>query len=124
MPTVTAKAKREAIAKAYGCPPVETDMDDVYYSRRKLAKVPDANGHGWHELKYQNEEADLADTVEKTLQAIRERDARDSKPKHSDSFRLTIYRRSRSLLEFATMSFRSRDLAARMARRARNARHG
>jgi hypothetical protein len=74
MPKVTTKAKRAAIVKAYGCPPVETDMDDFYYSRRKLAKVPDANEHGWHELKYQNEEADLADTIEKTLQAIRERD--------------------------------------------------
>jgi hypothetical protein len=59
--TVTTKAKREAIAKAYGCHPVEADMDDFYYGRRHLAKLPHANQRGWRELRYQDEGADLAD---------------------------------------------------------------
>jgi hypothetical protein len=37
------------IRDAYGCAPAETDMDDFYYSRRNLAKLPNANKHGWHE---------------------------------------------------------------------------
>jgi hypothetical protein len=68
------KAKRTAIAKAYGCLRVEDDMDGFYYSRRHLAKLPDADEHGWHELKYQDEEADLVDAIEKTLRGIRDRD--------------------------------------------------
>jgi hypothetical protein len=71
---VTIKAKREAIAKAYGCHPVEADMDDFYYNRRHLAKLPHANEHGWHELRYQDEGADLADAIEEALRGIRERD--------------------------------------------------
>jgi hypothetical protein len=74
MPKVSTKAKRTAIAKAYGCAPVETDMDDFYYSRRHLAKLPQADERGWHELRYQDEEAVLADAIERTLQIIRERD--------------------------------------------------
>jgi hypothetical protein len=38
--------------------------------------------------------------------------ARGSKPEDSDSFRPTIYRRSRYLLGLVTMSFRPRDLPA------------
>jgi hypothetical protein len=68
------KAKRKAIVKAYGCAPVEDDMDDFYYSRRHLAKVPHADEQGWRDLKYQDEVAGLADAIEKTLGAIRERD--------------------------------------------------
>jgi hypothetical protein len=71
---VSIKAKREAIIKAYGCHRVEGDMDDFYYNRRHLAKLPQANADGWHELRYQNEEADLADAIEKNLKIIRERD--------------------------------------------------
>jgi hypothetical protein len=40
MPTVTIRAKRQAIAKAYGCYRVEDLMDDFYYARRHLAKLP------------------------------------------------------------------------------------
>ena len=46
---VTAKAKRQAIVKAYGRSQVEVDMDNFYYARRDLAKLPDAGQRGWHE---------------------------------------------------------------------------
>ena len=72
--TVTAKAKRQAIAKAYGCNPVETDMDDFYYARRQLAKLDQADERGFHHLRYHDEEAELADAIERTLRIIRERD--------------------------------------------------
>ena len=68
------KAKRKAIVKAYGCAPVEDDMDDFYHSRRHLAKMPCADERGWSDLKYQDEAAGLADDIEKTLRVIRARD--------------------------------------------------
>ena len=67
------KAKREAIAKAYGCPP-DAGMEDYFYSRRRLAKVSRANRHGWHELRYTDEVDDLRESIPKTLDRIRERD--------------------------------------------------
>jgi phytoene/squalene synthetase len=74
MPNVTIKAKRDAIIKAYGCYRVEDDMDNVYYARRDLAKLPDADERGFYELKYQHEQVELADAIERTLQTIRQRD--------------------------------------------------
>jgi hypothetical protein len=71
---VTTKAKCQAIIKAYGCHRVEDDMDDFYYARRHLAKLDQANPDGWHELRYQDEEVDLAGAIEKALKIIRERD--------------------------------------------------
>jgi hypothetical protein len=70
------KAKREAIAKAYGFNPFhpKEGVDDFYYSRRHLAKVEKANEHGWRDLKYQHAMMDLADAIEKELRIIRERD--------------------------------------------------
>jgi hypothetical protein len=53
--TVTTKAKRQAIAKAYGCNPAETDMDDFYYARRQLAKLDQADERGFHHLRYHDE---------------------------------------------------------------------
>jgi hypothetical protein len=73
-PRITVKAKRAAIAEAYGCLPVETDMHDFYYSRRHLAKLDQANADGWRDLRYQDEEADLRDVIERTLRTILERD--------------------------------------------------
>jgi hypothetical protein len=72
--SATTKIKREAIIKAYGCHLMEDDMDGFYYSRRHLAKLPQANADGWHELRYQDEEAALRDAIEKTLLTILERD--------------------------------------------------
>jgi hypothetical protein len=54
MPAVTAKAKRQAIAKAHGeCPFDPKDgLGDFYYRRRHLAKMERAEAGGWHELRY------------------------------------------------------------------------
>jgi hypothetical protein len=71
---VTTKAKRQAIVKAYGFHRAEDLMDDFYYTRRHLAKLDQANPDGWHELRYQDEAAELADIIERTLKIIRERD--------------------------------------------------
>jgi hypothetical protein len=49
-------------------------MDGFYYARRHLAKLDHADAHGWHEQRYQDEEAELADAIERTLKIIRERD--------------------------------------------------
>jgi hypothetical protein len=49
-------------------------MDDFYYSRRHLAKMPHADEQGWRDLQYQDEVAGLADAIEKTLWGIRDRD--------------------------------------------------
>jgi hypothetical protein len=67
------KAKREAIAKAYGRPP-DRGMEDYFYSRRHLAKVPRANEHGWRELKYLDETMDLRESIPQMLDGIRNRD--------------------------------------------------
>jgi hypothetical protein len=75
-PLVTAKAKREAIIQAYGGHRIEDDADSFYYARRHLAKLDQADEHGWHELRYQDEEAELADAIEKALQIILERDGK------------------------------------------------
>jgi hypothetical protein len=74
MPRITAKAKRQAIVEAYGCHRIEDDMDDFYYARRHLAKLDQADDRGWHELRYQDEEAELDDDIMRTLRTIRERD--------------------------------------------------
>jgi hypothetical protein len=46
---VGAKAKREAIAKAFGDVPVDSENMDFLYSRRHRATVRDGK---WRELKY------------------------------------------------------------------------
>jgi hypothetical protein len=76
MPAVTAKAKRQAIAKAYGEYPFDPKdgLEDFYYRRRHLAKVDRAEAGGWRDLKYQHAMMDLADAIEKELRIIRERD--------------------------------------------------
>jgi hypothetical protein len=70
--TVTAKAKREAIAKAYGEYPFhpKEGVDDFYYRRRHLAKVEHPEAHGWHDVKYQHAMMDLADAIEKELRIV------------------------------------------------------
>jgi hypothetical protein len=47
-------------------------VDDFHYRRRHLAKLDQANVDGWHELRYQDEEAELLDAIERMLKIIRE----------------------------------------------------
>jgi hypothetical protein len=68
---VGAKAKREAIAKAFGDIPVDTENIDFLYNRRHLAKV--RNGK-WRELQYIIEFDELEQAISKALDRIRERD--------------------------------------------------
>jgi hypothetical protein len=72
MPKITAKAKRQAVVKAFG----NIGSDDSHllnwlYARRHLAKVRFGK---WRDLKYGIEEEELLQTVRKGLDRIRERD--------------------------------------------------
>jgi hypothetical protein len=66
-----AKAKREAIAKAFGGVPVDSGNIDFLYNRRHLATVRDGK---WRELKYIVELDELEQVIWKTLDRIRKRD--------------------------------------------------
>jgi hypothetical protein len=68
---VGAKAKREAIAKAFANIPVDSENMDFLYNRRHLATVRDGK---WRELKYVIEFDELEQAIWKTLDRIRKRD--------------------------------------------------
>lgn len=71
-PKTGVKAKRDAIAKAFGAVPVvDPQHVDFLYSRRHLATVPGRLGP---ELQYIVEFDDLEKIVSETLARIRQRD--------------------------------------------------
>jgi hypothetical protein len=71
---VTAKAKRAAIAEAFGDIPVDPTEVNWFYARRNLASVRDPVRRGWRDPKYIVESFDVEQVIWKTLDRIYERD--------------------------------------------------
>jgi hypothetical protein len=69
----TSKAKRAAIAEAFGDVPVDSTNIDFLYSRRHLATVRDGRPRA-RELRYIIEFDELQQAIWKTLDRIRKRD--------------------------------------------------